>query len=121
MSFTPKTAVCWASPMAMHPPMARRCRTNSPRSASTKVQKRETENREGVPRGFFVFACLAMLRQNSGAIGMRNLVFSVVLLAALPAFAQEPAQQPAPADQQPGAAPPAGEPAPQAVTPAPTN
>ncbi len=54
---------------------------------------------------------------------MRNLIVGVVLLAALPAFAQEPAQQPAPADQQPAAAPPAGEPAPapQAVTPAPTN
>jgi cyclophilin family peptidyl-prolyl cis-trans isomerase len=54
---------------------------------------------------------------------MRNLVITLVLLAALPAFAQEPAQQPPPADQQPAAAPPAGEPAPtpQAVTPAPTN
>jgi len=54
---------------------------------------------------------------------MRNLIVGVVLLAALPAFAQESAQQPAPADQQPAAAPPAAEPAPtpQAVAPAPTN
>ena len=52
---------------------------------------------------------------------MRNLAIGLVLLAALPAFAQEPAQQPAPADQQPAAAPPPAEPAPQAVTPAPTN
>src|SRR5262245_57954452 len=52
---------------------------------------------------------------------MRNLVITLALLMALPAFAQEPAQQPAPADQQPAAAPPPAEPAPQAVTPAPTN
>ena len=58
---------------------------------------------------------------------MRNIVIGLVLLAALPAFAQEPAQQPAPADQQPAAAPPAGSAsdsvpnAPQAVTAAPTN
>jgi len=59
---------------------------------------------------------------------MRNLVIGLVLLAALPAFAQEPAQQPAPADQQPAAAPPpAGSAsdsvpnAPQAIAPVPTN
>ena len=54
---------------------------------------------------------------------MRNLIIGFVLLAALPAFAQEPAQQPPPGDQQPAAAPPAGEPAPapQAVAPAPAN
>jgi len=54
---------------------------------------------------------------------MRNLIVGVVLLAALPASAQEPAQQTPPADQQPAAAPPPAEPAPtpQAVAPAPTN
>ena len=54
---------------------------------------------------------------------MRNLIVGVVLLAALPASAQEPAQQTPPADQHPAAAPPPAEPAPtpQAVAPAPTN
>jgi peptidyl-prolyl cis-trans isomerase A (cyclophilin A)/peptidyl-prolyl cis-trans isomerase B (cyclophilin B) len=53
---------------------------------------------------------------------MRNLFAGLVLLAALPALAQEPAQPP-PADQQPAAAAPPAEatPTPQAVTPAPTN
>ena len=54
---------------------------------------------------------------------MRNFIVGLVLLAAFPAFAQEPAQAPAAADQQPAAAPPPAEPAPtpQAVAPAPTN
>jgi cyclophilin family peptidyl-prolyl cis-trans isomerase len=54
---------------------------------------------------------------------MRNLIVGLVLLTALPAFAQEPAQQAPAADQQPAAAPPASEPTPtpQAVAPAPTN
>ncbi len=53
---------------------------------------------------------------------MRNLFAGLVLLAALPALAQEPAQPP-PADQQPAAAAPPAEatPTPQAATPAPTN
>lgn len=53
---------------------------------------------------------------------MRNLFAGLVLLAALPALAQEPAQPP-PADQQPAAAAPPAEatPTPQAVTLAPTN
>jgi len=55
---------------------------------------------------------------------MRNLIIGLVLLAALPALAQEPAQQAPAADQQPAAAapPPAdATPTPQTVTPAPTN
>src|ERR1700749_2528778 len=52
---------------------------------------------------------------------MRHLFITLVLLTALPAFAQEPAHAPAAADQQPATAPPPAEPAPQAVAPAPTN
>src|SRR6201989_3406127 len=52
---------------------------------------------------------------------MRHLFITLVLLTALPAFAQEPAQAPAAAERRPAGAPPAGEPTPQAVAPAPTN
>src|ERR1700761_1730152 len=111
MSCMPRMAACWASPTATPAPTARRCRTSSRRSASTRTGDGKQKAAGVTARGFFVY----------GGVMRQTLIALAFCLSATAAIAQDANTAPPPAPPPPAAAPTDAAPVPQAVAPAPTN